>query len=404
MPELLAPAGNLEKLKIAVLYGANAVYVAGYSFSLRGAADNFSNEELHEGIAFAHAHGAKVYVTLNAFLYDDDLKDLPAYVLFLEQCHTDAVIVSDVGVIDVVQSHSNLPVHLSTQASCLNQYAAQLWKNLGVRRLVLGREVSIQQARAIKQHVDLEIEMFVHGAMCMAYAGNCTISNYTAGRDSNRGGCVQSCRFAYGLQKELPPITSDAELISFMSSKDLRGLNLIPQFIEAEIDSLKIEGRMKSNLYVATTVSTYSQALQASRSLSKEALSSKLDELSRELEKIKYRGYTEASLQHPASTDSIYLGDRQGVETQYDIAGTVLEVHPEDFITLLTQNPFSSQSTVEILGLQGEIIALPVTSMRNLKHEPITHAPQNSVVLIPYVESVEPLTLARLKSVDRASV
>ena len=189
IPELLAPAGSLDKLKVAVSYGANAVYFGGLKFGLRSAADNFTEQELIEGVEFAHSHGSLVYVVLNGFLHDKDLEDLPEFIKFLESLKIDAVIVSDLGVIETVKKHTNLEVHLSTQASCLNSYSAKLWKKMGVSRIVLGREVSIEEAKKIKEVADIEIEMFVHGSMCMAYSGNCTISNYTQGRDSNRGGC-----------------------------------------------------------------------------------------------------------------------------------------------------------------------------------------------------------------------
>ena len=201
IPELLAPAGNLEKLKIAVLYGADAVYLAGPCFGLRAGTDNFSDEEMEEGVAFAHQRGVKVYVTLNSFPHDEELLNLPDYVKFLESCGVDAVIVSDAGMLSVAQRHSNLAIHLSTQASCLNSQAAVLWKNLGVKRIVLGRELSIDQARVIRERAGIEVEMFIHGSMCMAYSGNCIISNYTLGRDSNRGGCAQSCRFSYSIRE-----------------------------------------------------------------------------------------------------------------------------------------------------------------------------------------------------------
>ena len=175
--ELLAPAGNLNKLKIAVLYGADAVYLAGPKYGLRGASDNFSDTELCEGIQFAHQNNCKTYVTLNAFLHDKELEELPEYVNFLEQSKVDAVIVSDLGVMTVVQQHSKLPVHLSTQASCLNIHAAKAWKRLGAKRLVLGREVSLEEAGKIRKASGIEVELFVHGAMCTAYSGNCTISN-----------------------------------------------------------------------------------------------------------------------------------------------------------------------------------------------------------------------------------
>ena len=198
--ELLAPAGNLQKLKSAVLYGADAVYLAGPRFGLRGASDNFSDHELQQSVEFAHSRNCKVYVTLNAFLHESDMVSLPEYVEFLAECKVDAVIVADLGVMSVVQERSEIPIHLSTQASCLNLESAKAWKDLGVKRIILGREVSIDQAARIRKESGLEVEMFIHGAMCMAFSGNCTISNYTAGRDSNRGGCIQRCRFSYQIQ------------------------------------------------------------------------------------------------------------------------------------------------------------------------------------------------------------
>ncbi|MBF0277900.1 MAG: U32 family peptidase [SAR324 cluster bacterium] len=399
-PELLAPAGNLEKLKIAVLYGANAVYLAGPRYSLRAGTDNFSNVELEQGIAFAHQNGAKVYVTLNAFLHDQEFLELPEYIQFLEACGVDAVIVSDLGVIAAVRQHSALPVHLSTQASCLNHYSAQLWKNLGVTRIVLGREISIEEAQKIRENAGIEVELFVHGAMCMAYSGNCTISNYTLARDSNRGGCAQSCRFDYSVwgsarQREAG-VRPQFEGINFMSSKDLRGMELIPQFIDAQITSLKIEGRMKSNLYVATTVQAYAKALQACRTASS-SIQKTLSTLSKELEKIPNRQYTEASLLKPAGPDSIYdAHDRSGEHnSEYELAGTVVEVVPEKFITLLVQNPIDRQSILEVLTFEGETLFLPTANMKDLNHEPLSEARSNRLVLLPYQRNIQSLNLAR---------
>jgi putative protease len=242
LPEILAPAGSLDKLKVAVLYGANAVYVGGQKFGLRTAAENFTPDELREGISFAHERGAKVYVVLNSFLHDKDLQELPDFVNFLGEVGADAVIVSDLGVVRTVRSLSNIPVHISTQASTLNVEAAKLWKKAGASRIVLGREVSVKEAGKIKREAGIEIEMFIHGSMCMAYSGNCVISNFTQGRDSNRGGCAHSCRFEYSLEGL---DTLEKKKAYFMSSKDLEGLRVLPQFIEEGIDSLKIEGRMK---------------------------------------------------------------------------------------------------------------------------------------------------------------
>ena len=186
--EILAPAGNLEKLKVAVLYGADAVYIGGQKYGLREASENFTYDEIREGVEFAHQHQSKVFVVLNGFLHDSDLETLPEFLSFLENVGVDAVIVSDLGVIATVRKFSNLEIHLSTQASCLNVEAAKFWKDQGVKRVVLGREVSIPEAALIKRESGLEVELFIHGSMCMAYSGNCVISNYTQGRDSNRGG------------------------------------------------------------------------------------------------------------------------------------------------------------------------------------------------------------------------
>ena len=321
--ELLAPAGNLDKLKTAVLYGANAVYLAGQKFSLRGASDNFSETELLEGVLFARKNNCKTYVTLNAFLHDQELKQLPQYVRFLEKCGVDAVIVSDLGVMTVVQQNSELAVHLSTQASCLNVHSAKLWKSLGAKRLVLGREVSLEEAGKIRKEAEIEVELFIHGAMCMAFSGNCTISNYTAGRDSNRGGCVQSCRFSYSAipdSAESADVSPENLPSSLMSSKDLRGMDLLPEFLKTGVDSIKVEGRMKSSLYAATTTSAYSRALKWCDSTSKREWPEKLKELSSMLEKIPHRGYTEGSLQNAADAESIYQGERNSRNSSYEIA------------------------------------------------------------------------------------
>ena len=403
-PELLAPAGNLEKLKIAVLYGADAVYLAGPKFGLRAGTDNFSDVELAEGVWFAHQHHVKVYVTLNAFLHDEELAKIPDYVQFLQACQVDAVIVSDAGVIATVQQHSHLPIHLSTQASCLNQYSALLWKNLGVKRIVLGREVTIAQACAIREKAGIEVEMFVHGAMCMAYSGNCTISNYTLARDSNRGGCTQSCRFSYAIWHNRDHRKSGAvplrEESDFMSSRDLRGLEQLPALIHAQITSLKIEGRMKSNLYVATTVGSYAKALQLCCSAQPRP-GAALARLSKELEKIPNRQYTTGSLLQPAGVESIYAPEQSGIlpqrknNSRYELAGTVVEVHPPHSMILLVQNPFEAQQRLEILTFDGNIVALRAQAMRNIQRQSIPKAQANTLVLLPFVEKVEPLNLAR---------
>ena len=399
IPELLAPAGNLEKLKIAVLYGADAVYLAGPYFGLRAGTDNFSDEDMEEGVAFAHQRGVKVYVTLNSFPHDEELLDLPDYVKFLESCGVDAVIVSDAGMLSVAQRHSNLAIHLSTQASCLNSQAAVLWKNLGVKRIVLGRELSIDQARVIRERAGIEVEMFIHGSMCTAYSGNCTISNYTLGRDSNRGGCAQSCRFSYSIRENKKERERGRdpsfEKTTFMSSKDLQGLALLPRFVEAGVCSLKIEGRMKSNLYVATTVRTYAAALRKYRERPG-AMVVDLPPLSAELEKVPHRPYTQGSLTQPAGADSIY-NDNEGLgknNARYEMAGTLVEVKSR-YMTLLAQNPFCNQDVLEILSFDGSTIPLPAGDLKNIRHQPIPHCQASSLVVLPTTGNAQPLNLVR---------
>ncbi len=240
VPELLAPAGSLDKLKVAIDYGADAVYLAGLKFGLRSAAENFTTQELEEGVKYAHERGAKTYVVINGFLHDEDLAELPEFVKLLEELGVDAIIASDLGVIQTIKKHSSTPIHLSTQASCLNVSSAKFWKKQGVERVVLGREVSIKEAGKIKREAGVEVEMFVHGSMCMAYSGNCVISNFTQGRDSNRGGCAHSCRFEYSLKFENE---EEKRRAYFMSSKDLNGLAHLEEFIKEGIDSIKGGGK-----------------------------------------------------------------------------------------------------------------------------------------------------------------
>lgn len=345
LPELLAPAGNLEKLKLAINYGADACYLGLQKFGLRSAAENFSVEELFEATKFAHSKNAKVFVVLNAYLHDKELTELPEYLKILEKAKVDAVIVSDLGVVKTVLENSSVPVHLSTQASCLNTYSAKLWKKMGVERIVLGREISIDDAKRIKDAADIEIEMFIHGSMCMAYSGNCVISNYTQGRDSNRGGCAHSCRFQYELN--IPGKENKKESSFFMSSKDLNGLSQLPKFIEAGIDSLKVEGRMKNHLYVSTVSGAYRAALDEydkSKKISPEFI----QELNDELKKLAHRDYTSASLVDRAGNSSVYR-DRERAENSHQVIGKVLEKSDSEII-VLSKGPIQLGEEMELVN------------------------------------------------------
>ena len=268
-PELLAPAGNLEKLMTAIDFGADAVYLGGNKLNLRAFANNFDSEELKAGIEYAHTRGKRVYVTLNVFPHNEDLEGLEEYLLELYNLGVDAIIVSDPGIIMTAREVvPHLEIHLSTQANNVNWKAAKFWYNQGIKRIVLARELSIEEVRETKDKIpeDMEIEAFVHGAMCMSYSGRCLLSNYIVGRDSNRGQCAQPCRYKYYLMEEkrpgeLYPIIEDDRGTYIMNSKDLCMIEHIPELVEAGIDSFKIEGRMKSMFYVASVTKAYREAI-----------------------------------------------------------------------------------------------------------------------------------------------
>ncbi|OUR97199.1 hypothetical protein A9Q84_12800 [Halobacteriovorax marinus] len=393
-PELLAPAGSLEKLKVAILYGANAVYLGGQKFGLRTAADNFTTAELEEGVLFAHERGAKVYVVLNSFLHDSDLEDLPEFLELLDHLKVNAVIVSDLGVIETIKKHSNLEIHLSTQASCLNTQAALVWKEMGVKRIVLGREISLADASKIKKKTGLEIEMFIHGSMCMAYSGNCVISNYTQGRDSNRGGCAHSCRFEYSLDfSNIKNASSDELKTYFMSSKDLEGISVLPEFIEADIDSLKVEGRMKSHHYAGTISSVYSKALKYYREHGN-ILSTQVMEWERELRKITHRDYTVGSLIEPAGADSIYT-EREHETPDYVVAGVVLEVVKEEFLLIEVRSAFLPGDTLELVPFDGDCVQFPASLMQETDGTKCEKSRPGILLKIPYVKEAQQWNLVR---------
>ncbi len=373
-PEILAPAGNLFKLKTALRYGADAVYIAGRKFGLRSAADNFTLPEIIAGCRFAHERGAKVYATLNGFLFDEELAELPAFLLDLERADVDAVIVSDLGVLETVRERSGVPIHLSTQASALNSRAAGFWKDRGVTRIVLAREASIAEAAAIKRTAGVEVEMFIHGAMCTAFSGNCVISNYTAGRDSNRGGCVQSCRFNYTLSRERGGETGPEG--RFLSSKDLQAARHLSSFIDAEIDSLKIEGRMKSPLYAANTARVYAAARDWALAGCPEPPPFDFE---RELNAMSHRGYTTGNLVGKADGGSIDRDGGEAVAPSHEWLGHVLEAGPNHIAALL-KNPLHAGEPVELITRQGAV-RLDSSRLRDLSGSSIDKAQPNQVAL-----------------------
>lgn len=257
-PELLAPAGNLEKLKVAIMYGADAVFVGGKEFSLRSQASNFSLEDIQEGVEFAKKYGAHIHVTCNIILHQDNLEGLKDYLKKLDEIGVTAIIVADPYIMKIAKDMKlGLEVHVSTQLSTLNSQAISFYQNMGMDRVVLGREVTYDDLKCIMDKVDVDIEYFIHGAMCIHYSGRCMLSNYLSRRDANRGGCSQSCRWYYDLYQDGELVNQENDMPFSMSSKDMSLVAHIGELIELGVDSFKIEGRMKSVHYIATVVSTY---------------------------------------------------------------------------------------------------------------------------------------------------
>ncbi|MCM1306172.1 MAG: U32 family peptidase [Bacteroides sp.] len=354
MLELLLPAGNLKKLRTAFYFGADAVYVGGKDFSLRAFADNFTRDELKEGIAYAHSLGKKVYVTANIFAKNSDLKEAGDYFAFLEEAGADAALISDVGLLALCKEKApNLTIHLSTQANTTNIMAVKFWRNLGVKRVVLARELSLDEIREIHAAVpDMELEAFVHGAMCVSYSGRCLLSSYFSNRSSNRGECVQPCRWGYRLTEGRKDVCVDVEQDGrgtyFMNSRDLRLLSRLPELIEAGITSFKVEGRMKSEFYVATVATAYRRALDEIAQFGEIKNAEKYNNI---LENISHRAYTEAYLDGE-NTHTISLDD-ECLKEKYKYVATVLDVTPAGsgyFVTVEMRNRFKSGDIVTVLS------------------------------------------------------
>ena len=348
--ELLAPAGNLDKLKVAFLYGADAVYLGGKNYSLRANAKNFSIEEIKEACDYAHNLRKKVYVTVNIIFHNEDIEGLVDYLKELSRCGVDAIISSDPLIIDLVNDNKiNLHIHLSTQMSTSNSEAVKFWQSLGVERVVLSRESSKENIKSIIDKTGIEVETFVHGAMCAAYSGRCVLSNYFTGRDANRGGCAQICRWTFDLydkDKNLVNKSTDNEFT--MSSKDLSMITVLSDMIDIGIKSLKIEGRMRSDYYIATVVSTYREAIDLY--YKNELTKDKIEYFSKVLNRVANRESTVQFYNEFPGVEAQYFLGRQEVSNQ-DFLGIVLDYDEKDKIVTITQrNYFKPGDKVEMFG------------------------------------------------------
>jgi len=382
-PELLAPAGDLERLKIALLYGADAVYIGGSLFGLRANAINFTIEEIKEGVSYAHSLNKKVYVTVNIVLHNKEIKFLLDYLKKLEEINVDAIIVSDPAIIDMAKKHTNLEIHLSTQQSTINYEAAEFYKKQGVSRIVLARECSKEDIKSIKENVDIEIETFIHGAMCASYSGRCVLSNYLTNRDSNRGGCSQICRWDFNLLDGKYNELKGEKDFTFCA-KDLSMLKYVPELIDMNISSFKIEGRMRSLYYIATVVSIYRKVI---------------DEYCNDKNNYKYNIEYEKILRECANRDSVpqfynniydntcsYYNGRQEISNQ-DFLGIVIDYDDSTkFATIEQRNYFKKGDLVEVFGPTTDLIDFTINQILDEdgnELEIVNHPKQIVKIIVP---------------------
>ena len=366
-PELLAPAGNMEKCKIALRYGADAVYLGGKMFGLRAFANNFSIEEIAEAAAYAHGLGKKVYVTVNIFAHNEDLARLPDYLLELQQAGVDALLISDLGVWNVARhTVPEMPLHVSTQANTSNWAAVQAWKALGAERVVLARELSLEEIREIGARTDVELEAFVHGAMCISYSGRCLLSNYFTGRDANKGACTHPCRWKYSVVEEKRPgeylpVYENERGTYIFNSKDLCMIEHIPDLIDAGIDSYKIEGRMKTALYVATVARTYRKAIDDYLE-SPEKYEANMPWYLEQIKSCTYRQFTTGFFYgKPSEETQIY--DNNTYEKGYTYLGIVGAPNEKGLYRMEQRNKFSVGEQIEIMKPNGDNVLATVLAL-----------------------------------------
>ena len=385
--ELLIPAGSLDVLKTAVIYGADAVYLGGEAFGLRAKAKNFTNEEIKEGIRFAHDHGVKVYITANILAHNDDLAGVEKYFEELKTIRPDALIISDPGVFAIARRVlPEMELHISTQANNTNYGTYLFWHQLGAKRVVSARELSLKEIREIREHIpeDMEIESFIHGAMCISYSGRCLLSNFFTGRDANQGACTHPCRWKYSVVEETRPgeympVYENERGTYIFNSKDLCMIEHVPEMIDAGIDSFKIEGRMKTALYVATVARTYRKAIDDYLE-SPEKYRANMEWYKEEIGKCTYREFTTGFyFGKPTSETQIY--DSNTYVKNYIYLGTVEERDGRGFAKIEQKNKFSVGETIEIMKPDGRNISVLVRGIYTEDGESQESAPHPKQIL-----------------------
>lgn len=399
--ELLAPAGNMEKLKMALHYGADAVFLGGKILNLRAGSHNFENEEIAEAVKYAHNLGKKVYVTLNVVPHNEELNLLPAYVKFLEEAGVDGVIVADLGVFQIVKENTDLSISISTQASNTNWRSVKMWKELGARRVVLAREVSLDEIREIRTKVpDIEIEVFVHGAMCMAVSGRCLLSNYMTHRDANRGDCAQSCRWNYNVVEETRPgeympVYEDEHGTQIFSSKDLCTIEMIDKILEMGVDSLKIEGRMKGIYYVSNSVKVYKEAMDSYYSGN-----FKFDpRWVEEIESTSNRSFTTGFYVEAPGAEGNNYTERNSYSRTHQLVAKVEGKFSETEYLLAIRNRVVAGEELQVITTGGEpkVITMPSMTLieRDREAGTVEAANPNSFVKVNLPEGIEIMDMIR---------
>ena len=394
-PEILAPAGDMERLQMAVLYGADAVYLAGTDFGMRAFAGNFTQEELRQAVRFAHSHGVRTYCTINTMPRNDEVSRLPDHLELLNDVGVDAVIAADLGAFTLAGKHApNCRRHVSTQASVCNYETARAWYDLGTSRVVLARELSLEEIRTIREKIpaELELETFVHGAMCVSYSGRCLLSNYMTGRDASRGACAQPCRYQYALMEEKRPgeyfpIEEDAQGSYILNSRDMCMIDHLDDLMDAGLDSLKIEGRAKSAYYAAIVTGAYRHCLDDA------AAGKPLDPVWRdEVEHVSHRPYaTGFYYGHPGQ----YYDNSRYIR-EWQVVALVTECDEEGNAVLSLRNKFRAGDTVELVGPDLRPFSMTVPDMTDSEGQPLEEprTPQMTFRMkLP--RQVPPFTLVR---------
>lgn len=353
--ELLSPAGSIERLKIALLYGADAVYIGGRDYSLRANAKNFSLDEIKEACEYAHKLNKRVYVTVNIVFHNEDIEGLVDYLKELEKCQVDAVIISDPLVINIIHENKiKIPIHISTQYSSVNYEVVNFWKKLGVERVVLGRETSKEEIKEIIDRTGMDIEIFIHGAMCASYSGRCVLSNYLTNRDANRGGCAQICRWNFEMDVDGEIVPSNTKFT--MCSKDLCMLEVIPDIIDIGVCSLKVEGRMRSIYYIATVINTYRRAIDDYYNGMLD--DKKIKKYLKVLNRVANRDNAVQFFDKFPTEEEQYFGEREEVSNQ-DYLG-IVDDYDGEYVSLITKNFFKPGDEVEIISPNRETFSFVV--------------------------------------------